>query len=189
MTERDLFISEFEEWLPTKYPGYYVSRNGLVWGPGRNGKGGVIKDWPTNHGHRYVDIHVDGKKKRVYVHRLVAEAFCENRNNYPIVRHLNDDPEDNYADNLAWGTQIDNVHDMKRNGNAYKLTKEDIRKANKIRMRGVRAIDIRTGDIYDFESIAEASRVLRLRPDSIHSRLKRRKRCIDSIPYDFYYTD
>lgn len=42
-------------------------------------------------------------------------AYIPNPNNYPIVRHLNDNPLDNRLANLAWGTQKDNVKDSIKN--------------------------------------------------------------------------
>ena len=32
-----------------------------------------------------VDLHYNGTRKRFYVHRLVAEYFIPNNNNFPIV--------------------------------------------------------------------------------------------------------
>lgn len=51
---------------------------------------------------RFVFYH-----KRPYrrlVHRIVAEAFVSNPNNYPEVDHINDNPRDNRACNLQWCT-------------------------------------------------------------------------------------
>lgn len=80
----------------------------------------LVKQWPNNHGHLYVDLSQDGVRERYLVHRLVAEAFLCNPHNYPIVRHLDDDPKNNHYTNLAWGTAFDNRQDMIRNGNDFK---------------------------------------------------------------------
>lgn len=80
----------------------------------------LLKTWSNKVGHLYVGIsNENGTTEKYLVHRLVAEAFIPNPNNYPVVRHLNDIPWDNRIENLAWGTQKDNVADMYRNGNAY----------------------------------------------------------------------
>lgn len=76
----------------------------------------VLKPWSLPHGHKVVGLRDDnGKLHKKLVHRLVAEAFIENPNDYPIVRHYDDDPANNYSDNLRWGTQKDNIDDMFRN--------------------------------------------------------------------------
>lgn len=52
------------------------------------------------------------------VHDLVAQAFIGPKPEGQYVRHLNDDPCDNWLDNLAYGTAIDNAQDRIRNENA-----------------------------------------------------------------------
>lgn len=44
------------------------------------------------------------KLDRRLVHRIVAEAFLPNPNNWPEVDHINDNPKDNRACNLQWCT-------------------------------------------------------------------------------------
>lgn len=52
------------------------------------------------------------------VHRIVAETFLGPAPfDGAIIRHLNDDPSDNKAENLAWGSHKDNAADRDRNGN------------------------------------------------------------------------
>lgn len=48
-------------------------------------------------------------RKSYQVHRLVAEAFLPNPNNYPIVNHKDENPLNNCVDNLEWCTQKHNV--------------------------------------------------------------------------------
>ena len=93
---------------------YFVSSDGYIISMMKE-KPRILESWPTKHGHRVVRIHgID-----YYVHRLVAEAFIPNPHNYPVVRHLNDIPDDNDYRNLAWGTQSDNIEDCRKNGNMY----------------------------------------------------------------------
>lgn len=45
-----------------------------------------------------------GRHKKFLVHRIVAEAFIPNPNNYPHVNHINSTTTDNRAQNLEWVT-------------------------------------------------------------------------------------
>lgn len=58
----------------------------------------------------YVDLFKNGKKYKFSRHRLVAEHFINNPNNYTIVGHKDDNPFNNNVDNLYWTTQKENVH-------------------------------------------------------------------------------
>jgi len=48
------------------------------------------------------------------VHILVAYAFCGDRPEKSLVRHLDGDGSNNYADNLKWGTPLENAKDKKK---------------------------------------------------------------------------
>lgn len=98
---------------------YYITTDGdVISFRGREPR--IMKTYKNAHGHRYVDIKHGGRVEKCLVHRLVAEAFIPNPNDYPIVRHLNDVPDDNCYKNLAWGTQEDNRHDSIRNGSDFR---------------------------------------------------------------------
>jgi len=63
------------------------------------------------------------------IHRLVAQAFIENPNNYPEVDHINRNPADNRVENLRWANDFINAQnkgDFKNNTSGYKhITCED----------------------------------------------------------------
>ena len=63
-------------------------------------------------GHLKHQLWKDNKVEQAYVHRLVAENFIPNTNNYPCVMHMDDDPTNNHVSNLQWGTQKMNIHQM-----------------------------------------------------------------------------
>lgn len=59
----------------------------------------------------YLDyiITVDGKQYSKRAHRLVAEAFIPNPNNFPIVNHKDGNKLNNSVDNLEWVTNSMNL--------------------------------------------------------------------------------
>lgn len=107
LQDYDYYEKDGIEYARTNVPDiYYVTNYGDVISF-RKSKPRVMKPWHSNYGHLYVQI--DGHKYTI--HRLVAEAFIPNPNNFPVVRHLDDDPANNWAGNLAWGTHKDNTKD------------------------------------------------------------------------------
>ena len=69
-------------------------------------KNGKIHDLQLLRGRDYllVRLYKNRHGKMCRVHRLVAEAFIDNPNNYPVVNHKNWNKHDNRAENLEWCT-------------------------------------------------------------------------------------
>lgn len=93
------------------YEDYYVSELGTVVSM-FNGEPHTLRPWRNQYGHLYVQLYSGKRGWKVQVHKLVAMMFNDNYEGYKVVRHLDDNPANNEADNLAWGTQADNVRDM-----------------------------------------------------------------------------
>ena len=64
----------------------------------------------------YYRVIISGKQ--LYIHRLVAEHFLENPNNYPCVNHKDENKLNNNMDNLEWCTYGYNVNYGNRNNKA-----------------------------------------------------------------------
>lgn len=73
-------------------------------------KGLILKPILKDIGYYVVSLHKNGKQKQEFVHRLVAEAFCNKKNDENIVDHINTDTKDNRASNLRWTTIRGNVN-------------------------------------------------------------------------------
>ncbi len=76
----------------------------------------VLKPHTEDNGYQRVSLYVDGKVKRVLVHRIVAEAFLTNSENKPEVNHIDTDKVNNCSFNLEYNTSKENVTHAKENG-------------------------------------------------------------------------
>lgn len=85
---------------------YQVSNTGEVRSLNYNGtrKSKVLKQGTDKDGYKRVHLYKNGKNKNYLVHRLVAQAFLPNPNNYPIINHKDENPSNNYYKNLEWCT-------------------------------------------------------------------------------------
>lgn len=128
-----------ERWLPVVgYEGLYsVSSWGRVRSEARtiqrsDGRTlpiqeSLLKPRPTGRmGHLGVDLYRPGeKRKQVRVHQLVCEAF-HGAKPFPdaVVRHYPDrDVTNNYAENLSWSTQKENLADRREHGTMWQLNR------------------------------------------------------------------
>lgn len=71
--------------------------------------GTVLKPEINERGYLRIATRIDGKRKNLKVHRLVAETYIENMYNYPDVDHLSRDKQDNSVGNLEWVSRKENV--------------------------------------------------------------------------------
>ncbi len=69
----------------------------------------------THKGYLQVGLHKNNKRKLYRVHRLVAETFIPNPNNYKEVNHKDCNKQNNYIDNLEWCDRKYNVSYSKGN--------------------------------------------------------------------------
>ena len=74
----------------------------------RNSK--ILKQSKNKYGYLQLGLHKDGKEKKYLVHRLVAENFIDNPNNYPEINHKDENKQNNSASNLEWCDRIYNVN-------------------------------------------------------------------------------
>lgn len=69
-----------------------------------------LKPFVNKQGYLKVNLYdVNGKCKKKYVHRLVAEAFIDNPLNKPNVNHIDVNVKNNNVNNLEWCTQSENL--------------------------------------------------------------------------------
>lgn len=89
----------------------------------RKCKGKILKANPNKSGHLLVNLYdFEGKSKKALVHRLVAEAFIENPNNFSCINHKDENKLNNCVDNLEWCTVAYNNKYSHLEENLYKKT-------------------------------------------------------------------
>ena len=79
----------------------------------RNGK--IRKPRYDKNGYAIINLTKDGKFKTYKVHRLVAQAFIPNPNNYQQIDHINGKVYDNRVENLRWCTNQMNTQYREEN--------------------------------------------------------------------------
>ena len=97
---------QIEEWKEIKNcSGYKISTLGNVIGP--RGRKIKIQKYKGHGG--YYFFRMPHKKFTKTIHRLVADHFIDNPNNYPEVNHINGIKSDNALNNLEWCTRKQNM--------------------------------------------------------------------------------
>lgn len=73
--------------------------------------GKILSSYIHKRGRGYPVVHLykNGKRKRHYVHLLVAEAYIPNPDNMPIVNHKDGDTINPSLDNLEWTSVAGNT--------------------------------------------------------------------------------
>lgn len=93
-------------------------------GRSRRSPGRILKPWKSNRGgYPAVGIAVDGKKRKVFVHVLVLEAFVGPRPPGMACCHGDGNAENNCLANLRWDTYSSNNYDLVKHGSHHNASK------------------------------------------------------------------
>lgn len=97
---------------------YLVNEQGQVLNTKTNK---IIVGDVNNIGYHRVTLSNNNNRKRLFIHRLVAELFLDNPNNLKEVNHIDGNKSNNNITNLEWCDRTHNEHEARRIGiKAYK---------------------------------------------------------------------
>ena len=80
------------------FPNYLIYDDGKLWSKSKND----YKAFNLVKGYNCVILYNNGKKKPYKIHRLVAEYYIPNPNNYKTVDHIDQNKLNNNVSNLRW---------------------------------------------------------------------------------------
>ena len=140
-------------------------------------KGRILKQHHTNRGYMDVQLTVNGKRVHILVHRLVAQTFIPNPDNFTEVNHKDGNRTKNCVSNLEWCTHEYNMQYKEKYGVS----------AAEALGRPVYAVNLNTLEVSWFPSQSEASQKLSVNDGNLNSVLKGRYK--QTGGYWFTYAD
>jgi hypothetical protein len=117
----------------------------------------LLTQTPDRRGYMVVTLALGRKgcKRNRFVHQLVAQSFIGPRpDGKPEVRHLDGDPSNNHAWNLAWGTRAENAQDAVRHGTTAAGSRNGQAKLTEAQVREIRS-RYAAGNVTQYELAVE----------------------------------
>lgn len=99
---------DLDAWYPA--PAYEtlleITRSGRVRRTGRK----ELKPFAYNGGYLAVQVRLNGNRRNLLLHRLLAMAFLPNPDAKPFINHIDGNKSNNDLANLEWVTHRENMH-------------------------------------------------------------------------------
>lgn len=127
----EITIGNFKGKKISNFTNYLISKEGQVYSTKTN----KIKIAEINqNGYCRIELSNENGKKKFYAHRLVAEAYIPNPNNYNQVNHKDLNKHNNNVDNLEWCSEAMNMQHNADNKpeNSRKVLQFDLVDENKL---------------------------------------------------------
>jgi hypothetical protein len=159
--------------IKTKYKNIYIDGTD-IYKRMKNGKYHKLSAWVDNVGYFQVSFTIDGKKKYIRVHRLIAETLIPNPKKLPQVNHIDGNKLNNNLNNLEWCSNSYNTQEAYNNGLYPKK-----------RCCPVKAINKATKQELIFPSIRSCAEKLGLNRKTITAILKKERN--NNYDYEFEY--
>jgi hypothetical protein len=138
-------------------------------------------------GYYDVCLIINGYKKYVDIHKLVAICFIPNPENKPCIDHINTIRTDNRVENLRWVTHKENSNNELSKINyrnskiGFKHTEETKLKMSKYKIKTVLQYDLNNTLINKFESATLASKYYNVNKCNITSSCRKNKKYLNYI--------
>lgn len=101
-----------------EFPNHEIHRDGRVFRIRGQGQGEVHSHPGNRQGYFKIKLRHAGVRHSFWLHRLICRAFHGDPPVYPCgktyVRHIDNNPANNHADNLQYGSRSENEQDKKR---------------------------------------------------------------------------
>ena len=121
----------------------------------------ILKHSKDSNGYHIINLYSNKKRTTAKIHRLVAETFIPNINNYPQINHKDENKNNNFVDNLEWCT-------AKYNNN-YGTR---INRAISLQCHKIKRLNIKTDEEIIFNSINEYARQMNITAAAIKYSIK-----------------
>jgi hypothetical protein len=138
-------------------PGLVIADTGQVQGPSRK----WLRLFPKgDREYLHFNLYRERRWLQFPVHFVVCRAFHGPRPEGLVVRHLDGNSHNNHADNLSWGTQLENEADKVLHGTIVRGEKHPCAKLTASDVLVIREAD---------ESLSSLARVYGVAPTTIHN--------------------